>query len=82
MAKARKPLKTANLIQIGGDHYNTPIQHWDFVIANGVPYMEAQIMKYLLRWRQKGGVQDLKKAQHFLDKLMEVNKNYRVPTGE
>jgi hypothetical protein len=62
----------ANSYQHGGDHYRKrPIQHWDFVLANGIPYMEAQVMKYLLRWRDKGGLLDLEKARHCLDKLIE-----------
>lgn len=65
-------MASANSKQVGGYHYASPIQHWDFVIANDIPYMEAQIMKYVFRHRMKGGVQDLKKAQHFLEKLIEV----------
>lgn len=61
---------------MGGKHYQKAIQHWDFVLANDVPYMEAQIMKYVFRWREKGGLQDLKKAQHFLEKLIEFNKRF------
>lgn len=83
MHKAHRNLKnqhvqvtTANDKQVGGRHYATPIQHWDFVIANEMPYMEAMIFKYVLRWKKKGGLQDLQKAMHFLEKLIEVNKNY------
>ena len=74
-----KTLRSANTKQVGGKHYQKPIQHWDFVIANSVPYMEAQIMKYVFRWREKGGLQDLKKAQHFLEKLIEVNRGFTPP---
>ncbi len=65
-------MSEANERQVGGNHYAAPIQHWDFVVANAVPYLEAQIMKYALRWRRKGGVGDLDKAAHFLQKLREV----------
>lgn len=62
----------ANQRQVGGDHYKKQgIQHWDYVLANGIPYMEAQIIKYVSRWRDKGGIQDLEKAKHFLEKLIE-----------
>jgi hypothetical protein len=64
----------ANSRQVGGDHYKTSIQHWDYVIANDIPYLEAQIIKYVTRWRKKNGIQDLRKAQHFLDKLIEINE--------
>jgi hypothetical protein len=64
--------RRANDYQISGDHYRTPIQHWDFVAANGLDYWQAAITKYVVRWRQKGGVEDLKKAQHYLAKYMEL----------
>lgn len=63
---------TANDKQVGGAHYKKPIQHWDLVIANNIPYLEAQIIKYVMRWREKNGLEDLQKAQHFLEKLMET----------
>ena len=62
----------ANDRQVGGSHYNAPIQHWDYVLANDIPYLEAQVIKYLTRWRKKNGFQDILKAKHFLDKLIEV----------
>jgi hypothetical protein len=62
----------ANGRQVGGTHYHTPIQHWDFVVANNIPYLEAQILRYVVRWRRKGGLEDLEKATHYLDKLKEV----------
>ena len=61
---------SANLRQIGGQHYKTQIEHWDYVLVNDIPYLEAQIIKYLTRWRKKGGMQDVLKAKHFLDKLI------------
>jgi lipopolysaccharide biosynthesis regulator YciM len=73
MAKERLKAPTANEIQIGGDHYKAAIEHWDFVLANDIPYMEAQIMKYLCRWKKKNGLMDLYKALHFLAKLIEHN---------
>lgn len=54
-------------------HYkNTSIQIWDFIIANNIGYMEGNAIKYLARWRDKGGIEDLKKARHYIDKLIEV----------
>jgi hypothetical protein len=63
---------SANDIQHGGNHYRAPVQHWDYVVANEIPYLEAQVIKYLTRWRKKGGKMDVLKAHHFLQKLMEV----------
>jgi hypothetical protein len=58
------------------------VQHWDYVLANNIPYLEAQIIKYLTRWRKKNGFQDLEKAQHFLSKLIEVNTPISTPWPE
>ena len=62
----------ANDRQVGGNHYKGGIQHWDYIISNEIPYMEAQIIKYVTRWRDKNGIEDLRKAHHFLEKLIEV----------
>ena len=43
-------------------HYWGEIQVWDFIIANNIPYLEGNIIKYVSRWRKKGGIEDLKKA--------------------
>ena len=61
--------------QVGGEHYlKYRIQPKEFFHANGVPHMEASIMEYVLRWRDKGGVQDLRKAQHLIDRLIELEE--------
>lgn len=63
----------ANQTQIGGDHYKEKsIQPWDFIAANNLGYFEGNIVKYVSRWKDKGGVVDLKKARHYLDKLIEL----------
>jgi uncharacterized protein DUF3310 len=62
----------ANDYQVGGKHYQSEIQHWDYVLANEIPYLEAMIIKYLTRWRKKNGVEDVKKAYHFFLKLAET----------
>jgi len=64
----------ANAQQVGGAHYAIKaIQPWDFIIANNLGYLEGNIVKYVSRWKDKGGVEDLKKAQHYLQKLIEVS---------
>lgn len=68
------PGGAANTTQVAGDHYaKHAIQPWDYVAANNLGYFEGSIIKYVTRWRDKGGVEDLKKARHFLDKLIEVS---------
>lgn len=68
-------MSTANEIQIGGDHYREKtIQPWDFIAANQLGYFEGNIVKYVSRWKGKGGINDLKKARHYLDKLIELSE--------
>jgi hypothetical protein len=62
----------ANDRQEGGDHYqNKAIQPWDYIISNNIGYLEGNVIKYVSRWKEKHGLQDLKKARHYLDKLIE-----------
>ena len=64
--------QNARSVQIGGDHYKKyAIQPFNFITANNVPWAEASAIVYLLRWRDKNGVQDLRKARHFIDMLIE-----------
>jgi hypothetical protein len=66
-------MSNANEKQYGGDHYKgKAIQPWDYVAANDLGYFEGSIIKYVSRWKDKGGIEDLQKARHFLDKLIEV----------
>lgn len=68
-----KPMTDANQTQVAGSHYrNKTIQPWDFIAANDIGYFEGNVIKYLSRWKDKGGVQDLLKAQHYLQKLIEL----------
>ena len=65
----------ANAAQVGGAHYKDKmIQPWDYIIDNNLGYLEGNIVKYVSRWREKGGVEDLKKAQHYLQKLIETTE--------
>lgn len=69
---AKQP--AANKEQFGGDHYKVlTIQPWDYIIQNNLGFLEGNVIKYVTRWKDKEGVQDLQKARHFLDKLIEVN---------
>lgn len=68
----------ANDKQVGGDHYKEEFQHWDMVVHFQLDYFQAQITRYLFRWRNKGGLEDLEKAKHFLDKYMEVAHDEEV----
>ncbi len=61
--------------QVGGDHYKSEYQHWDWVVACQLGYFEGQATRYICRWRKPNGGEgekDLRKAVHYLDKLMSV----------
>ena len=59
------------LMQIGGDHYTKmQIQPVQFIHANRIPFIEGTIIKYVSRWKSKGGLQDLEKARHMVSMLI------------
>lgn len=54
------------------DHYaRLPIQPLDFITAADLNFLEGNIIKYVCRYRRKGGVEDLKKARVYLDRLIQ-----------
>ena len=61
--------------QVGGSHYkNMKIQPIEFCHVNNIPYLEATAIKYLCRWRDKDGLQDLHKAKHFIEVLIALEE--------
>lgn len=65
-------MTTANSTQVGGSHYRTVFQHWDLAHLLNLGYFEGQITKYTTRHANKNGLQDVQKAIHFLQKLIEL----------
>jgi hypothetical protein len=58
--------------QVGGNHYkDCKIQPTEFIYANNIPFIEGNIIKYIVRHRSKNGIEDLKKARHYIDLLIE-----------
>ncbi len=58
--------------QVGGKHYrDMAIQPAEYIMRNGIRFAEGCVIKYVSRWRDKGGVEDLRKAIHFLEMLIE-----------
>jgi len=57
--------------QVAGNHYKTAIQPVEYSLANQLGYMEATALKYISRWRVKGGITDISKAIHYLEMLKE-----------
>lgn len=78
-AKTRTQLP-ATAIQIGGAHYiNKKVQPWAAMEAwmshdEFTGFLRGNVIKYMARCNDKGGIEDLKKARHYLDKLIEVSQ--------
>lgn len=67
--KQSSPLDT----QVSGDHYKKlKIQPIEYIHANGIPFAEGSVIKYVTRWRDKNGIKDLEKAKHFIELLIEL----------
>lgn len=61
--------------QVGGDHYKGfPIQPVEFIHGNGLGFLEGNVVKYVARYKVKGGMQDLLKAKHYIDLLIELEE--------
>lgn len=59
--------------QVGGLHYQLAIEPWDYITSNNIGYLEGNVIKYVSRYKSKNGREDLEKAIHYLEKLIEVN---------
>jgi len=58
--------------QVGGNHYkDMAIQPLEYIMANNMSYCEANVVKYISRWKSKGGVEDLRKVKHYIDLLID-----------
>ena len=60
-------------IQEGGNHYKKcKIQPLEYIYANGIGYLEGNVIKYVTRHKDKNGVEDIKKAMHYLELILEM----------
>lgn len=74
-SKEEKPAGALS-VQVGGDHYKKHgIQPIEYIHANGIGFMEGNVIKYVSRWKDKGGLDDLKKARHYIDLLIELEQS-------
>jgi len=75
----------ANDIQVGGEHYKTEYQHWDAMVdLYGPEYLLGCATKYIVRWRRKNGLEDLKKSIHYIQKAIENDESatFRIDGAE
>ena len=70
--EVKNPLKE----QVGGDHYSKlEIQPAVYAQRNKLSYLQGTIIKYVTRYKDKGGVEDLYKAIHTIKILIELEEN-------
>ena len=71
MDNIKKPLHYANQV----------IEPIDYIVANSLSYCEGNVIKYISRWKLKGGVEDLKKAKQYIDFIITKESVPKI-TGE
>jgi hypothetical protein len=63
-------------VQVGGGHYkDLAIQPVEYIIKNNLGYLEGNVLKYITRWRKKDGINDLRKARHYIDMLIQIEQD-------
>jgi hypothetical protein len=66
--------------QISGDHYKDKgIQPIIYIHANNLGFCEGNVVKYVTRWKDKGGEADLRKAIHYLELLIQLETEQSQP---
>ena len=68
--------------QVGGNHYQLPIQPIDYILLNKLGYCEGNVIKYVTRYKQKNGKEDLLKAIHYLQFLLSSEYNTKTEFKE
>lgn len=75
LAAQMKPLSPLDT-QVGGSHYkDMKIQPLDYISANNLGFLEGNAIKYITRYKSKGGIQDIEKAIHYLQLLIHYETN-------
>ena len=77
---AKVPNKKYSFIEaynnpIDPDHYYFEIEPWDFIHANKLDFAQGNVIKYICRYKNKNGIEDLKKAKQYIEMLIEKELN-------
>ena len=65
--------------QVGGDHYkNCKIQPVEYIESNGIGFLMGNVVKYVTRYAVKKNVQDLEKAQHYIELQLQLTKEGKL----
>lgn len=69
MMREQNPLE----VQVGGQHYkDMQIQPVEFITANNLGFLEGNVIKYICRHHAKNGAQDIRKAIHYCQLLLQT----------
>jgi hypothetical protein len=67
--------------QEGGTHYKKyKIQPVEYTVANGLGFLAGSVIKYVTRYKDKGGAEDIRKAMHYLELILEFEYPATIPT--
>ena len=85
--RAEESEQTPLDIQIGGGHYKTMgIQPIEFIMKNNLNFCQGNVIKYICRYKDKNGIEDLKKAIHYINLLIQLEyedvEDQRVQTEQ
>lgn len=73
--KQQQKEETVNDTQVGGNHYKIHgVQPWDIIEQYNLNFFAGNVVKYILRYQYKNGLEDLQKAEHYIKKLIELEK--------
>jgi len=67
-------IKTMN-DNINPTYYRKGIETTDYIVSHSMNYLEGNIIKYVTRYKDKGGIEDLKKAEWYLARLIKQQEN-------
>ena len=71
--KSEEPDISALDVQTGGSHYkDMVIQPIEFTMKNNLNFCQGNVIKYITRYKQKNGLEDLEKVKHYVDLLIEL----------
>ena len=62
-------------VDIDPKHYNLAIEPFDYIHDNNLGFAEGNVIKYITRWKQKNGIEDLYKAKRYIDMLIDKENN-------
>lgn len=58
--------------QVGGSHYQIAIQPVEYIFHNNLNFLQGNVVKYITRYKDKNGKEDLEKVKHYVDLLIEL----------